>query len=212
MEYRLPMAERPRLEQALSAEPDIHEFADAVFWSNPATADLRPSLVTSFHLLPPAFVNFLVLATLDSEVLNGGYEQFLDNRPLELRFVPTALRAAGMPQLAAACVLAGHERYAEVMGSTAIPRGVEVPGTRVVGTLPGAGPNSPEWVLIDVDFTRFFEAERAILENPAGIVRERANPRFSRIDELYYANEPANFHGSVLNYVRANLDDFVQPG
>lgn len=202
----------PRLEQLLSENADIHEIADAVFWSNPATTTLQPSLATNYHRLPPAFVNFLVLTALDHEVLNGGFEQFLDNRPLELRFVPTALRAAGMPQLAAACVLAGYERYSDIPGSTAVPRGSDIPGTKVVGVLPSAGPNSPEWVLIDIDFTRFFEAERSVLENPDQVNPQRENPRFGRIDELYYANEPADFAAMVTEYVRANRPDFVQPG
>ncbi|WP_067841377.1 DMP19 family protein [Nocardia lijiangensis] len=179
MDYRFQASARAAVARALADAEDIDRAADIAFWSNPATEDLRDDPVRRRTALPPAFANLMVLASLNDHVDAGGFGRFLARRVDDLPWVPGALRAAGMPRLAAAVVVAGYEALAETHD--------------------------------DADLDRLWDDEYAVLDNPDQIRQPRDNTRKNRADALYDANEPADFQQRVLEYARANLDDFVRP-
>ncbi|MGW5312453.1 DMP19 family protein [Nocardia thailandica] len=109
MDYRFPAPARAELTQALATTDSLREAADTVFWANPATDDLRGAGDQVFADLPPAFAHLLALTTLRAEVLDGGFGRYLRRHPRELPWATRGLRAAGMPELAAAAVIAGYE-------------------------------------------------------------------------------------------------------
>ncbi|MEV0340863.1 hypothetical protein AB0H49_17735 [Nocardia sp. NPDC050713] len=179
MDYRFPASARAAVARALADADDIARAADIVFWSNPATEELRADPVRRRTALPPAFANLMVLASLDEHVGDRGFGRYLARRVDELPWVPGALRAAGMPGLAAAVVVAGYEALAESHD--------------------------------DADLDRLWDDEYAVLDNPDQIRQPPDSSRKNRADALYDANEPADFQRRVLEYARANLDDFVRP-
>ncbi|MEV0032847.1 hypothetical protein [Nocardia sp. NPDC050793] len=179
MDYRFPASARAAVARALADAADIERAADIVFWSNPATEELRGDRFRRRTALPRAFANLMVLASLDEQLRAGGFENFLARRADELPWLPGALRAAGMPGLAAAVVVAGYEALAESHD--------------------------------DADLDRLWDDEYAVLDNPDRIRQPPDGTRKNRADALYDANEPADFQRRVLEYARANLDDFVRP-
>lgn len=109
MDYRFPAPARPTLIKALADTDSIHDAAYIVFWSNPATDDLQRLGIGAFAHLPPAFAHLLALSSLHTTVLDIGFTGYLRTRRSELPWATRGLRAAGMPQLAAAAVLAARD-------------------------------------------------------------------------------------------------------
>ncbi|WP_280220738.1 DMP19 family protein [Nocardia neocaledoniensis] len=109
MDYRFPAPTRDRLTTALAEVDSIHDAADIVFWSNPGTEELRRRGIGAFAELPPAFAHLLALSSLHATVLESGFSGYLRTRRSELPWATRGLRAAGMPQLAAAAVLAARD-------------------------------------------------------------------------------------------------------
>lgn len=112
MDYRFPAQARPALIKALAEVDNIHDAADIVFWSNTATDDLQRQGIGAFTQLPPAFTHLLALSSLHTTVLDTGFSSYLRTRRSELPWATRGLRAAGMPQLAAAAVLAARDASA----------------------------------------------------------------------------------------------------
>ncbi|GAD81545.1 DMP19 family protein [Nocardia asteroides] len=112
MDYRFPARARDRLSTALAELDNIHDAADLVFWSNPITDDLQRLGVGAFAELPPAFAHLLALSSLHTSVLDAGFGSYLRTRRGELPWATRGLRAAGMPRLAAAAVLAARDATA----------------------------------------------------------------------------------------------------
>lgn len=52
MDYRFPAHTRSALTKALAETDSIHDAADTVFWSNPATDDLQRLGIGAFGKLP----------------------------------------------------------------------------------------------------------------------------------------------------------------
>ncbi|MEV0687796.1 hypothetical protein AB0I35_28415 [Nocardia sp. NPDC050378] len=176
MDYRFPAQARDRLTEALAEVDSIHDAADIVFWANPATDDLHRTGIGAFGELPPAFAHLLALSSLHSTVLDSGFSTYLRTRRTELPWATRALRAAGMPRLAAAAILAARD----------------------------AAPNSP-----DDPLDRFFDDEHRTLAEPDQI-RRPTGDRADDPDEIYDINEPEDFEQRVLDYIRANLHDFIR--
>lgn len=109
MDYRFPAHTRATLTTALAGLDNIHDAAELVFWSNPATDDLQRLGLGAFGRLPPAFTHLLALTSLHSTVLDTGFSGYLRTRRAELPWAIRGLRAAGMPTLAAAAVLTAHD-------------------------------------------------------------------------------------------------------
>ncbi|MFC4377785.1 hypothetical protein ACFO5K_27280 [Nocardia halotolerans] len=109
MDYRFPAQARAALTTALAEVDSIHDAADIVFWSNPATDDLHRIGIGAFGQLPPAFAHLLALASLHTSVLDAGFSGYLRTRRTELPWATRGLRAAGMPRLAAAAILAARD-------------------------------------------------------------------------------------------------------
>ncbi|GGK70030.1 DMP19 family protein [Nocardia camponoti] len=175
-DYRFPAHVRDRVASGLAKTSDIHDAADIVFWSNPAAYELHDIGVRVFGQLPPAFAHLLALSSLHSTVLDSGFTTYLRTRRDELPWAVRALRAAGMPELAAAAIIAARD----------------------------ASPSRADDIL-----DRFWEHEEQVLANPDQIKRPKG-ARVDDPDEIYDINEPADFEERVLDYVRANLDDFVE--
>lgn len=109
MDYRFPAHTRSALTKALAETDSIHDAADTVFWSNPATDDLQRLGIGAFGKLPPAFSHLLALSSLHTSVLDAGFSSYLKTRRSELPWATRGLRAAGMPQLAAAAIIAARD-------------------------------------------------------------------------------------------------------
>ncbi|MFC4125151.1 DMP19 family protein [Nocardia rhizosphaerae] len=112
MDYRFPARARDSLAAALAGLDSIHDAADLVFWSNPVTAELQRAGVGAFAELPPAFAHLLALSSLHATVLDTGFSGYLRTRGAELPWATRGLRAAGMPRLAAAAILAARDAAA----------------------------------------------------------------------------------------------------
>ncbi|MBW0270510.1 hypothetical protein ATM97_05670 [Nocardia sp. MH4] len=109
MDYRFPAQARARLRAALADLDSIHDAADIVFWSNPVTDELQRRGAGAFAELPPAFAHLLALSSLHTSVLDTGFSGYLRTRRGELPWATRGLRAAGMPRLAAAAILAARD-------------------------------------------------------------------------------------------------------
>ncbi|MFE3546831.1 hypothetical protein ACFXK0_28040 [Nocardia sp. NPDC059177] len=109
MDHRFPARTRATLIAALAEVDSIHDAADILFWSNPATDELQRLGIGAFAQLPPAFTHLLALTSLHTTVLDGGFTSYLRTRRSELPWATRGLRAAGMPTLAAAAIIAARD-------------------------------------------------------------------------------------------------------
>ncbi|MEV6772412.1 hypothetical protein AB0N05_27640 [Nocardia sp. NPDC051030] len=125
------------------------------------------------------------MSVFENEIHNGGYEQFLYNRPSELFYVPGTLRFLGQPELASACLSAAHHVHS-------------------TSQLPAWGGERPVLTGPRGVFDGYFATEQAALDEHAEPVSLR------QVDDMYY-RVADDLRRATSELITQRIDDYVQP-